>query len=350
MDMRHGILVFIICTFAIVPAVSGLEISQIGGFNFGVAYDIVYREDIAYVSGNNGVDVFDVSDRENPVKLTRIGNQQGAFGLELLGDKLYIAGTGDGLFIVDVSEPGNPVVLGSFEMMATDVNVDSGYAYVSSGTSYSIIDVNDPENPEIISTIPGSGRSDHIKVIEDILYLCEANIGLKVYDISDRTHPIFLSTVSGTIGIFDIKSDGSTLYLACHSNGIKVLDITDRSSPRIIGSFNNGGEAYGIHITGDYLLVADLQQGVEVLDISSPGSPSLMASWASTHPHGVSGDSRYIYLADQDHGLEIFIYGEDVERSTNNQWVNRIPVNTAAVALGVLFVVLVRRNADEKYL
>ena len=341
--MRGLPLFLIIFCLLFVPTVHGIEINQVGGFNFGVAYDIVYRDDVAYVSGNNGVEVFDVSDRENPVKLTRIENNNGAFGLELLGELLYIAGTSDGFFIVDVSAPSDPVVLGSLPMTAIDLSVEGDFAYVSSGASYYIIDVSDPENPEEVSTVPGVGRTDHLLVKGDILYLGETLVGLNVYDVSDKAQPLFLRTVPGTVGIFDIEADGSTIYLACHDSGVKILDITNNTSPRVIGSFNNGGEAYGIHVIGNYLLVADLQQGVEILDINDREFPTLMTSWTETHPHGVSGDSEYIYLADQDDGLEIFKYGESVE-PPENEVSNQIPVNTLAVTLGILLMILLWRK------
>lgn len=344
--MRFRWLLFSVLTLALIPWVSGLEIAQVGVYDFGVAYDIVYSDDVAYVSGNDGVDVFDVSDRGNPMKLTRISNNDGAFGLALVEDTLYIAGADKGFFIVDVTEPGNPVNLGSItSITGLNVYVEAPYAYITSGGSYSIIDVSDQRNPVIVSTVPGDGRSWHICVVGDTLYLGETNKGLMVYDISQRDSPRYLSTVSGTTGIFDIKLDGDTLYLGCHGNGVKVLDITDREAPRIIGSHNNGGEAYGISIVDNYLLVADLQQGVEILDISDPHSPTLLVSWTETHPHGITGDSQYVYLADQDDGLEIFIYGEDVETpempSTNtdtsrDSTTDRIPFNAYHAFAGIL--------------
>lgn len=346
--MRLRWLILFTLTLSTIPVCLGLEIAQVGVYDFGVAYDIVYSDDIAYVSGNDGVDVFDVSDRMNPVKLTRIRNDEGAFGLALQDDRLYIAGTGDGLFIVDVSDTRNPVVLGSAGIMATDVCVEDDYAYVASGTSYSIIDVSDPENPVITSTIQDSGRSDHLKVLDDTLYLGETLIGLKVYNVTDKTSPTYLKTVSGTTGIFDIKTDGAKMYLGCHGNGVKVLDVTNRNNPRVIGSFNNGGEAYGVHIIDNYLLVADLQQGIEILDIQNPESPSLLACWTGTHPHGVAGDSQYIYLADQDDGLEIFIYGEGVEGST--QGTNWIPLSTLGIVMGVALVALAKKGSRKLFL
>lgn len=343
MRLRYFSLIILMFT---VPMVHAVEITQVGEYNFGVAYDIVYQDNVAYLSGNDGVDVFDVTDRRNPVKLDRIGYSNGAFGLALQGDILYIAGASDGLFIVDVSEPDEPAVLGSLQIIATDVYIEGRYAYVSSGSSYSIIDVEDPGSPEIISTVPGSGRSDHIIIVEDTLYLGDANMGLRVYDISDKTQPRLLRTVSGTAGIFDIERDESIVYLACHGNGVKVLDIFERTTPIVIGSLNNGGEAYGIHIVDDYLLVADLQQGIEILGISEPGSPMLLARWTDTHPHEISGDEQYIYLADQDHGLEIFLYGETVEEiDTGNN--DSIPLNPTAILIGLIMAMITAKKGHQ---
>jgi len=357
--MRRRGLFLVVLILVMVPAAQALEIAQVGVYDFGVAYDVVYGDDIAYVSGNDGVDIFDVSDRASPEKLTRIENSDGSFGLFLRENLLYIAGASDGFFIADISDPSNPSIKGSiYGITALNVYVDEDYAYVTSGDSFSIIDISDSSEPTIISSVPGSDRRYHIHVIDDTLYLGETNRGLMVYDITDRSEPEYISTISGTSGIFDVISDGDTLYLACHGNGVKVLDISDRQSPEIISSHNNGGEAYGIHIVDNYLLVADLQQGVEILGISNPRTPILLARWTDTHPHGISGDAEYVYLADQDDGLEIFIYGDDVgepevirreDSASGGSLINQIPVYGsivfAGVLLGLIFIIKRRETS-----
>ena len=357
--MRLREMFLIALCFIMAPVVQALEISQVGVYDFGVAYDVVYGDNIAYVSGNDGVDIFDVSDKATPEKLTRIENSDGTFGLALRENTLYIAGTSDGFFIADISDPSNPDIIGSISgITALNVFVDEDFAYITHGDSFSIVDISEPSNPYIIATVTGSDRRYHVHVVEDTLYLGETDRGLMVYDISNREEPVYVTTVTGTSGIFDVISKGEHLYLACHGNGIKILDISDRETPRIIGSHNNGGEAYGIHIVDDYLLVADLQQGVEILDISNPRTPTLVASWTDTHPHGICGDAQYVYLADQDDGLEIFIYGDDVgepevirreDSASGGSLINQIPVYgsivLAGVLLGLIFV-LKRRETS----
>ena len=338
----------------IIPMTQALEISQVGVYDFGVAYDVVYEEDTVYVSGNEGVDIFGVSDRMNPEKLSRIENGGGSFGLFLRENILYIAGADDGFFIADIEDPRNPAIVGFVSGIAVlNVFVEEEYAYVTSGGSFSIIDISDPNEPIIIASVPGSDRRYHVYVVGDTLYLGETSLGLMVYDISDREEPIYITTVLDTSGTFDMISKGDNLYLACHGNGVKILDISDRESPRIIGSYNNGGEAYGVHIVDEYLFVADLQKGVEILDISNPRSPIFLARWMGTHPHGVWGDANYVYLADQDDGLEIFIYGDDIgepeviqreDSASDVSLINQIPVSVLIVFTGVLLGMILAKT------
>jgi hypothetical protein len=348
--MRLRFLPLIIFTAVAFPLAFGMEITHIGEYNFGVAYDVVIREEVAYLSGNEGVEVIKITDRSNPVKLTRISTSiHGALGLYISGETLYVSATSNGLMILDISDPETPEIISMVQGIdAVDVYVSQEYAYVASGTSFSIIDIREPSNPEIITTVRGGGTIYNIHAIQDTLYVGDVGTGLKVYDIADPNTPEYIKTVPGTTGIFDIASNTDTLYLGCHGQGLKILDITDRQNPQLIGSYNNGGEVYGIDIVDSLLLVADLQQGIEMLNVSNPASLTLEAKWENTYPHKIVGDAQYIYLADQDHGLRIFTYGENAETTETNQENNMIPMNTAFIAAGLIGGVFLLKKRPEK--
>ena len=104
-------------------------------------------------------------------------------------------------------------------------------------------------------------------------------------------------------------------------------------------------------------MVADLQQGIELLDVSNPRSPTLAARWTTTHPHEIAGDTEYVYLADQDDGLEIFIYGEDVEPveitepeiEPEQEEENSIPIQTWHIVTGLMIsVTLLKKHAHQR--
>lgn len=331
-----------------------IEIIQISEVNFGVAYDIEYTGNTVYVTGNHGVEVIDISDRSNPKTIKQLNTAEGCFGVEIVGDRLYVAGITDGLLIYDITEPTDPQLLGTHPIVALNMFVQGDYAYVLSGEMWSIIDVTDSENPTTVSETYTDRMNYRILKVDDAVYIGEDRIGLKVYDVSDPENPELIRTVSNTAGIFDIAVKDDVLYLACHGNGVKSLDIHDRTNPLWLDTYRDGGEAYGCHIVDGLLLVADLQEGIKILNVTDPTSITLTASFTGTHPHGVTGDENYVYLADQDHGLEIFQYGDDIEASTDEPEQpeddpeneleetekNLIPIPMASILTGVIFVVL----------
>ncbi|MCK9566182.1 MAG: hypothetical protein M0Q43_09055, partial [Methanothrix sp.] len=73
-----------------------------------------------------------------------------AVGVAVSGGYAYVANTGLGLQIIDVSNPSNPTLAGSCDTpgSAIGVAVSGSYAYVADyDKGLQIIDVSDPSNP-----------------------------------------------------------------------------------------------------------------------------------------------------------------------------------------------------------
>ena len=344
--MKRIILILLALTSTIV--VYGTGITQLGEENFGVAYDIDYSGDTIYVTGNHGVEVIDISDRSNPDTIKRLTTAEGCFGIEIQGDRLYVAGITNGFQIYDITEPNDPQLLGTHPITALSLTVDGTHAYVLSGEMWAIIDVTDPMNPTTVSQTYTDNTNYRTHMIDDTLYIGEHGEGLNVYDVTDPQNPEHIRVIPNTDGVFDLTTQGDTLYIACHGNGVKSLDITDRQNPRILDTYRDGGEAYGGHIVGNTLLVADLQEGIKLLDISDPADITLIAAFTGTTPHGVTGDQNYIYLADQDHGLEVFQYGEGINTvpEAANETSNRIPLPAIATMAGILLFATLRKKTN----
>lgn len=344
--MKRLPLLILILTSVTIAHCTG--ITQLSTENFGVAYDIEYTSDTVYVTGNHGVEVIDVTDRHNPDTIKRLTTQEGCFAVEIQGDRLYVAAITDGFQVYDISNPTDPELLGTHPITALGLEVQGDHAYVLSGEMWSIIDVTDPENPATVSETRTDEMNYKVEKVDDTLYIGEHGTGLQVYDVSDIGNPQHVRTVLNTAGIFEIVSQGDTLYIACHGNGVKTMDITNRHDPRLLDTYRDGGEAYGCHLVDQTLLVADLQEGIKILDVTNPEDITLIASYAGTHPHGVTGDQQYIYLADQDHGLEVFQYGEGIETTEppieEPESSNRIPLSFTAIVLGILLYLIDRKN------
>ena len=116
----------------------------------------------AYGSGSGGLYIWDIS---NPANIVVVGSitgtgaphyLSGATGLHVVGRYVYIASeTGDAMQIIDVLDPTSPTMIGIYRNGATldgaiDVYVSGRYAYVVCDGSVDglvILDVSDPTNP-----------------------------------------------------------------------------------------------------------------------------------------------------------------------------------------------------------
>lgn len=147
-----------------------------------------------YTVSESELSTISISTEYNPVKL---GSKPMGWGIETVypfRDKLFI-GSATGMFIADISNQAEPVLMGGFShARACDpVVADDKYAYVTLRTGNActgtqnqldIVDVSNLSAPSLVKTYPmtnphGLGiRGNHI-------YLCDGRDGLKVLDASN---------------------------------------------------------------------------------------------------------------------------------------------------------------------
>ena len=208
-------------------------------------------------SADDGITIMDIADPENPVHLASLTD--GGAGLfsslhifKVRGKYLYaVSGTDDAFTVVDISNLSNPVIVGSVTDAtlldgATGIDVVGKYAYVGAYDSniFTVIDISDPQDPVITGFIADAGATElagAINVLVDFPY----------------------AYVSG--------------YL---DNGIEILDVSDPTNPAHVGSITDTGAtrltgAGGLALHGQYLFVAAiLDSAIEVLDVSDPANPT----------------------------------------------------------------------------
>ncbi len=301
-------LVLVIVIFLDIFVVFFLPQVGLGGH---VAYHVIVQGDYAYISDNEGVDIFNIANPENPTRIDEIRSPDGAFGLSIEDDYLFIASDSDGFEIVDVSNPEEALILGTYNDGGSivDVKVEGHFAFtLDVSTGLEILNITNPAEITKISTyyINGGGIHRCLQNNQGIVYLADTSNGLTVLNLTDPVSPTKLRTVPNTGGVIAVHLFEDLMFLGCHSNGIIILDISDPLFPQRIGSFTkSGGEAYGVAGNRTHLFVADLQLGAFSLNITEPSHPTELASCSHAVPHDVYFDGTNIYLADQDRLLII---------------------------------------------
>ncbi len=95
-------------------------------------YEVTVSGDLAYLTGN-GLHVLDISDPANPVELSFLDTPGRAWDVAISGNFAYLASGAEGIFVIDISDPSNPIVTGSHNTpeFAQGIAVAGDLAYVA---------------------------------------------------------------------------------------------------------------------------------------------------------------------------------------------------------------------------
>ncbi|WP_431125585.1 LVIVD repeat-containing protein [Flagellimonas flava] len=171
------------------------EVSDAGGAGQGgslARFKIV--EDYLYAVDSHNINVFNISDLDNPVDLEDV---YAGFDIETIfnrGNHLFL-GSMRGMYIYDITSPATPTFVSEFQhgTACDPVVVDGDYAYVTlrggnnCGALESglfIVDISDIENPELTVDYP-MDEPYGLGIRDEKLFVCDGSSGLKVYDKTD---------------------------------------------------------------------------------------------------------------------------------------------------------------------
>ena len=163
----------------------------------------------------------------HPVSSLDIQNANSVF---VYGDYAYVVGD-TGLLVIDVSDPGNPSIAANCDTVGTDgtVFVDGSYAYMSAGA---IVNIENPAEPYLIGSFPGPMEPTGLFVEGDYAYFSSNTMALTIYDITDRANPAFIFAYSPTgVGTSGIWIEGDYAFLA-YGVHIRIIGIRWESACR----------------------------------------------------------------------------------------------------------------------
>jgi hypothetical protein len=137
----------------VAPAADSLNCRGKGSWPFGPSLAVAHdaSRNLAFCGSGGGVYVLDVSNPAQPLKLSDAIRTRGVVqGLCYQTNRLYVATDEAGLEIWDVTSPDAPARLGYYDTpgYAYDVAVAGNYAYVADeDAGLRVISVSDPAHP-----------------------------------------------------------------------------------------------------------------------------------------------------------------------------------------------------------
>lgn len=206
--------------------------------------------------------VLDVTDPARPVLAAELPLSAHTVFVE--GTRAYFApGTvGGPVAVFDVTDPRLPRRLGQYQLGAAglvhDLYVEDQVAYLSGGgDGLAIVDLSDPILPVVVGIEqPDDGRFWHspwLTRIDGHPYVVHGdegvNTGLRVLD-ADPASPTFLDNLGNwpsraEVSLHNVMALGARAYVSHYRDGIRVFDLTTPTSPTLVGYFNTWRDGTG---------------------------------------------------------------------------------------------------------
>ena len=277
-----------------------------------------------------GITIVDVSNPETVVQISNLNTVAG-FDVKVWQHYVYTVtgGSGGTGSIVDISDPANPQVVGTFPSTHNIFISDNGFLIREGNNAFDILDLNsDPTTPQLVWN--GAPGGHDAAVINNRLYDFHGTSGTRIFDFINPANPVLLGAIADpTINYHHsgwVTDDGQFLFicdeLAQHPTpDITVWDISDLSNPQRVGEFSDPNAiVHNLYVIDDYAYVSYYTAGFRIFDISDPANISIAAEFDTSPETGESFAGAFgvypflpsgtILLSDWQGGLFTFTFSE----------------------------------------
>jgi hypothetical protein len=266
---------------------------------------VVVKGRYAYAAdgGFGTLDVFDVSNPNNPVIVGSVGGMGLPIGLAVQGRYAYVTDNANNMFyIVDIGNPSSPIVVGTLGGFNNpfSVYVCGSYAYIVNGNDgiFYVIDVSNPTTPILAGSVSGLTGGISLYVQGRYAYVaCGAISAFQIVDVGNPHNPQLAGSLSPFTSPACVYVQGRYAYMGDQGGTCSIIDISNPQNPLLVGSLGGMGGFLGIYVQGRYAYLNDLNGFFRVLDVSDPSNPTLVRSIPGfLAPYGVYVQGRYAYV------------------------------------------------------
>ena len=233
------------------------------------AYGLAIQGNMAFTASSFLFSSVDISSIVAPQLVSDVDLFAYANDVVVVGDNAYVSVGGSDLYVVDISNPGDPQIEGSVGVAgAGALAYQSPYVYVAHN-GFDIVDVSDPTNPQLAGShvLAPAGLVYDLKVSGSYVYATSSSGGVRVVDVSNPLSPSQVTSFGGTGGKLDIS--GNTLYHT-GSGYLTSVDISNPLSPQNLDNFSSGWTLSDVLVSGSYLYTSD--GDFYVIDVTNPSN------------------------------------------------------------------------------
>jgi len=294
---------------------------------------IVALEDKAYVTTKRSTSEFFIIDISNPLSPAILGKLEvgdHVQDLDISGNYAYLA-TSDSskeLVVVDISVPTSPSEVASYDIpdvgQAFDVSIEENFAYVvtpqsTTGLEFHIFNISNPLSPALIGGLEINSHVYGVKAKDQWVYLATGHVNkeLIVVDVSNPASPLELGSydipLAGANGqsVDVIRAGVAYLGTRANAGGIPefhLLAVADPTQITLIGSYDVSGRVNGVGAGTGFALLATEKAGEEFM-ILDLSNPKNPTKAFSTSLNGVAGGVAF--TEEEENCVAYFVTADD---------------------------------------
>lgn len=275
----------------------------------------------AYLGAQNGLHIIDI---RNPASPVRTGYLPGSRVTDIAiteGKALLIDYGVPGIRIVNVAQPGAPVLLSSYTAIdGWAIALTGAVPVIAGGTTAStplprleLLNISNPSSPQSVGSLTLDSAAGNAQSLATAGQWAFVGRNSKAIDIINLIDPSVLQrvgqfSVGGFIDDIAAAPDGNTIYFA-DGEGLHIVDTRDKSHPVAVSTIDPtespSTDVDEIALSGDLLFVTDILN-TYVYDITNPLLPrrvGIYDTYSSQTDVKVSGN--LVFVTNHDTGLTI---------------------------------------------
>ena len=277
---------------------------------------LTIENDKVYLTTGNILRVIDVSDPTQPIEAFSFNMEGATCFRDVIADSPYVYlgeqslqevlilehNVTDSLAIISIIDIGD--VRGLF------LSDEMLYIAIGSGGDLHIYSVSDPGEPILKGTFDSWDIANNVFVKNNKAYLANGTRGLRIIDVSDSMNPVELGVYDPNVRIYNVVVKDSIAITSSSGAGFRILNVSNPATPSLLSNGNPGGT--GMQIQDDYLYIAQPKTyhdniGVQVFDITNPENPILKSRLITgANYNDIVVHSDTIYVVGWDFGIQIF--------------------------------------------
>ena len=224
--------------------------------------------------------IYNITNPQIPVWVSTLAfpnSQNGIFGIDIRDSIAYLAAGMDGIVTVDISDYQNPVPLDTLRdtipapatWQCRDVTVRGNKLYAATYSGMWVVDITDPSNMVVLAKYGGFyysiDQDDDIPV--RIFVGKDQGGGIEVIDVSNPSQPAPVGNVVNAGGIGDdLKYSACKVFESC-SQGVYIYDVS-QNQPVLIGRYDAPG-AQSISVDVYQGLIYHYRGGLHIVQLDT---------------------------------------------------------------------------------